>query len=265
MVNFQLSLLRQEAEELRLQKLEEQKEAEERQAQRKEGEGSEEYSKSKRRSSTQLSGQSPLQLIAKELNLSVDEVRTAKKFFDQFDIDGDGFLGKAEFRQLVAAISGVENPEDIEEETLNTKWVEADKDGSECVDFWEFATWYSAHGFLEDLLLSPEQRHIREVARKYDVEFVEVENVKRMFDKFDEDGGGLLEFGEFKILLYRLMKIPAHLEMPSSRVKQFWAEIDLDGSGNVDFEEFLQWYMRSFDLAGGGQLVSPIEHFYKSV
>merc|ERR1711990_1035060 len=76
---------------------------------------------------------------------------------------------------------------------------------------------------------------------------------------------GLLEFNEFKVLLYRLMKIPAHLEMPQSRVKQFWAEIDIDGSGNVDFEEFLQWYMRYFDLAGGGQLISPIEHFYKSV
>merc|ERR1719263_765669 len=85
-----------------------------------------------------------------------------------------------------------------------------------------------------------------------------------MFELFDEDGSGEIEFGEFEKLLYKLMKAPKDAELPASRLQHFWKQIDIDGSGSVCFEEFLQWYIKYFDMKGNAE-ITPMEQFYQSM
>mmetsp|Transcript_103398 Transcript_103398/g.290958 ORF Transcript_103398/g.290958 Transcript_103398/m.290958 type:complete len:156 (+) Transcript_103398:3-470(+) len=140
------------------------------------------------------------------------------------------------------------------------------------LDFLEFAVWYMRHGFSENVLLSFEQREIRAIARKHGLNIVDVEEYKKSFNRFDEDGSGEIEFEEFRALLYFLIKIPNNLDLPESRIRAFWSEAISEDRGAINFEEFLLFYMRYFSStnkkAGNGkgqQHRSVLEEFYRSL
>jgi len=76
------------------------------------------------------------------------------------------------------------------------------------------------------------------------------------------DKSGEIEYDEFKKLLCSLLKVPVHLELPQSRVRQFWTETDLDGGGSIEFEEFLIFYTKFFDASQTGD---PLEDFYRGL
>merc|ERR1712118_140273 len=119
---------------------------------------------------------------------------------------------------------------------------------------------------MEDFLLNEEQRDLRIISRKYEMSLIEVERIKNEFDHGDHDKSGHIDLEEFHEVLYKLLKVPPHLEMPESRVNQFWKEIDQDGSGEVDFEEFLSWYIRYFRNDGSNSNNShQIDSFYKAI
>lgn len=202
--------------------------------------------------------------LARDLNLPLEEVQRLKEIFEEYDADKSGEVDESEFSCLLEKLSQASNDNPIPQEMLRMQWREVDTDGSGGIIFPEFAKWYSAHGFHEEMLLSPNDRLIRNVARKLGFPLMEVERIKKQFDVYDEDGSGEIELAEFERLLYRLLKVPKTEELPASRVRQFWSEIDQDRSGCVDFEEFLCWYTRYFSLDGRAE-VSPIEEFYKSI
>jgi hypothetical protein len=93
----------------------------------------------------------------------------------------------------------------------------------------------------------------------------EVESVHSMFQFVDEDESGEIEFPEFEKLLYKLLKVPKEADLPATRLQHFWKQIDIDGSGSVDFAEFLQWYIKYFDMKGTGHNITPMERFYQSM
>jgi len=49
-------------------------------------------------------------------------------------------------------------------------------------------------------------------------------------------------------------------DIPIKRLSGFWREIDGDGSGEVDFDEFVEWYLKYFNPSGG----EAVNEFYKS-
>lgn len=63
----------------------------------------------------------------------------------------------------------------------------------------------------------------------------EVREFREVFDLVDKDGGGTIEAKEVKELMELL-----GLQPKQSEVEAMIAEIDIDGNGEVDFEEFLQ-------------------------
>jgi Ca2+-binding EF-hand superfamily protein len=211
--------------------------------------------------------------LANELNMPVEDVRFAKWFWDEADTNKNGSVSQFEFQQMLAKMLSHKCEREIPATMLRVGILDADQDGDNELDFEEFAKWFSAHSFMEDVLLSQEQRHLRNISRKYEVSLVEVERIKHEFDHGDHDGSGHIDLEEFHHVLYKLIKVPhdhaGHsLEMPASRVLQFWKEIDQDGSGEVDFEEFLSWYIRYFRNDGSvsnNAESHPIDNFYKSI
>merc|ERR1711879_289396 len=134
-------------------------------------------------------------------------------------------------------------------------------DRSHSLDFSEFALWFSRHAFNENFLLSKDQQEIRKIARQHSLPIPEVERYKSSFDSYDEDESGMIEYEEFEKLLYALIKVPKDLDLPPSRVRQFWLETDEDGSGAITFEEFLMFYTRYFAVSS--ECTCPVETFYR--
>jgi len=208
---------------------------------------------------------------ARDLNCPLDTTKDARSLFDRYatydEMQQIMYLNYQKFGEIVVHILKSTRQELSEhgmKEKIQMSWREADRNKNGQVDFDEFAIWYSSWGFQQELLLSPSKIRCRDFAKEYDLNIADVESVQAKFCHFDEDGSGLIEFREFEKLLYKLMKIPRGQELPANRLKHFWKEIDIDGSGSVDFDEFLQWYIKYFDMKGNSD-VSPIEQLYQSV
>mmetsp|Transcript_130639 Transcript_130639/g.377890 ORF Transcript_130639/g.377890 Transcript_130639/m.377890 type:complete len:564 (-) Transcript_130639:95-1786(-) len=185
-----------------------------------------------------------------------------------FDILTEGELTPKSFAKVLCMMAGVEKVEMLPEGMLSTSFSAADTDDTNNLDFLEFATWYARHGFSENLLLSGAQRRIREIARNHELPIAEVEEYKKAFDHFDEDGSGQIEYDEFVDLLNAMIGVPKHLELPASRVRQFWTETLSEKGGAVGFEDFLLFYTRYFSKVGPGRRDSqhsPLEEFYHAI
>lgn len=185
-----------------------------------------------------------------------------------FDVLAEGELTTDSFAKVLCKLSNVDAVESLPNGLLSSSFYGADSDNTNNLDFLEFASWYSRHGFSESVLLTAEQKRIRQIARKHGLPIVEVEEYKKAFDHFDEDGSGEIEYEEFVDLLNTLINVPKHLELPSSRVRQFWTETVSDKGGAVGFEDFLLFYTRYFSKTGPGKRdskTSPLEEFYHAI
>jgi len=80
---------------------------------------------------------------------------------------------------------------------------------------------------------APVQEHTVEWARE-NLSRAMIDEFKQAFDIFDEDGGGDISTRE----LGRVMKILGQNPSPQ-QLQQIVLEVDQDGSGTIDFDEFL--------------------------
>merc|ERR1719440_306460 len=107
--------------------------------------------------------------------------------------------------------------------------------------------------FNEDVMLqsgdlTDEDLKTREIARELGITFPEIEKVKAVFDKYDEDGSGKMEKDEFRLMMTDLVcvgKLKGQ-EVPRALLEDQWKGVDHDGSGEVDFDEFCEWYFFAY-------------------
>jgi Ca2+-binding EF-hand superfamily protein len=66
------------------------------------------------------------------------------------------------------------------------------------------------------------------------------DKLKETFDRFDIDGNGQIDLGEFRKLLDDLGS-----ELERSGVEVAFDAIDVDENGLIDFEEFALWWESS--------------------
>jgi Ca2+-binding EF-hand superfamily protein len=99
-----------------------------------------------------------------------------------------------------------------------------------------------------DLELSSQELEIREIARNLQIPIPDVEKVKKVFDKYDADGSGQIEKDEFKLMMTDLVCVGKlkGLEVPNGLLEDQWLSVDHDGSGEVDFDEFCEWYFFAY-------------------
>jgi len=198
-----------------------------------------------------------------ETSLAWSKAAQSQLMTEEYDAITDGILTHFGFAKVLCKITNTADPDLLPNGLVQSCFSEADQNESSGLDFIEFALWFSRFGFSETVLLTAEQREIRCIARRHGLPIPEVERYQQTFQKYDEDGSGQIEYDEFERLLYALMRIPPHLDLPASRVRQFWANTDLDGSGSVGFEEFLVFYTRYFEVGSVSQC--PFEEFYRGL
>jgi len=63
----------------------------------------------------------------------------------------------------------------------------------------------------------------------------ELSEFQEIFDMFDKDKGGSIDAEELESLLHSLGKFPS-----TEEVEKLLLQVDADGSGEVDFDEFLE-------------------------
>jgi Ca2+-binding EF-hand superfamily protein len=204
---------------------------------------------------------------AKEMAVPLDGMRTAFSLFRDHAVvprDGslltDGYLTRSNivplFRQMLGEAA------DAEEEGLflDRALKSADKDGNGVLNFHEFAIWYSSHCFVEGFHLDAKEQALRKLARKLGVSATEIDVYKRHFDTFDADSSGSIDAEEFEEVLYMCGNVPRHIGLPTSRINQLWMAADTDGSGEIDFEEFVVFFRKYFQKRDGDR--SGFERYY---
>jgi len=119
-----------------------------------------------------------------------------------------------------------------------------------------------AVNFIGEGLVDADEQERRRLSRFHGVPLNEVEDIHKVFKKYDLDGSNAIEFEEFQELMFQLLGVTERNDYPIERMKQFWANVDLDGGGEVDFEEFLLWFRKYFSSSDGKTMRNPAEAFY---
>jgi len=130
-----------------------------------------------------------------------------RKTFNSVDKDGGGSISREELREL-SKLTGRE----LSEQQLDAALAEMDQDGSGEVDFEEFEVWHKHMGDDEKL-------------------------VREAFESTDVDGSGYLDKWEMETVLMELGMTTTRVELD-----EIMAEIDDDGSGEIEFDEFYKWW-----------------------
>lgn len=189
--------------------------------------------------------------LAKKHHISVDECRDVRQEFNRLDVDKSGSLTLGELSVEIRAKSGLDEDAEIPQYMLTGLLSKAHGEG---INFEEYLTWSIQTAYVEDFVVrDPRDKEMRAVAREQGIHINDVEKVRRVFDKFDTDGSGIIDEHEFIEIVYLLMKVREPADISPQKLKRYWREVDTDLSGHVCFKEFLVWYTK-MQLIGGRKI-----------
>lgn len=213
-----------------------------------------------------------LQRVARHLNVPLEMITNAYDCFARHatapeaepaaprpSLLQEGRLSKEQFKNVVRDLLECVS-EDMIDVLVKEAFRDADKDGSSEINFGDVAVWISSRSFSEVFNLTPEQIKMRDLARQHDVTYAQVEQYKKCFDTFDCDGSGAIDKGEFEALLSKCARLPKGTVLSQHRTQTLWRFADLDGSHELDFQEFLVFYKRYFDGAGFENMYNTTRH-----
>lgn len=189
--------------------------------------------------------------LASQLNIPLDVVKPAAGLFRSllppeqreagFDYLSDGHLSVATVNEMLGDV--VQH-----------------KEASESIAFPQFALLFFTQGFSEGCILTPEERDLRQIARKHCISVPDLDHYKLCFDKFDKEKTGHIPLAGFRELIAALTKVPEGQSLPGNRISQLWLEADQNRNGYLDFEEFVLFYRKYFDDESVGSC--PFATFY---
>ncbi|XP_023016533.1 troponin C, isoallergen Bla g 6.0101 isoform X2 [Leptinotarsa decemlineata] len=147
-------------------------------------------------------------------DLEKDQIRMLKSTFDAFDVDRKGYID-ADMIGTIMDMLGTHVMEEELEEIID----EIDEDGNGEVSFEEFAN--LAARFL-----------VEEEEEEEDTEAIQTE-LKGAFRLYDREGNGFITIEVLREILRELDD-----NLTEDDLDNMVDEIDTDGSGTVDWEEF---------------------------
>uniref|UniRef100_A0A646QI96 Calglandulin n=1 Tax=Hemiscolopendra marginata TaxID=943146 RepID=A0A646QI96_9MYRI len=144
-------------------------------------------------------------------DLTKEQVAMLKKAFDMFDKDKKGFIHTSMVATILRSMG-----QTFEERDLKDLIDEIDSDGSGELEFEEFLT--LAARFVTEEDAEAMQEELREAFRLY-----------------DKEGNGYINVSDLREILRALDD-----SLKEDELDEMIAEIDTDGSGTVDFDEFME-------------------------
>ena len=162
-----------------------------------------------------LSSQNILTVLFNKLNmadqLTEEQIAEFKEAFSLFDKDGDGTITTKELGTVMRSLG--QNPTEAE---LLDMIQEVDADGNGTIDFPEFLTM---------------------MARKMKDTDSE-EEIVEAFKVFDKDGNGFISAAELRHVMTNLGE-----KLTDEEVDEMIREADVDGDGQINYEEFVKMMM----------------------
>ncbi|KAH7693497.1 CRE-TNC-2 protein [Aphelenchoides avenae] len=144
--------------------------------------------------------------------LSSEQIEQFRKYFNMFDKEGKGYIRATQVGQILRTMGQA-----FEERDLKQLIKQFDSDGSGEIEFEEFAamvaTFVVSGGNDEGL-----EEELREAFRLY-----------------DKEGNGYINVSDLRSILRALDD-----NITEDELDEMIAEIDTDGSGTVDFDEFME-------------------------
>ena len=144
--------------------------------------------------------------------LTPQQLEQFKKYFTMFDKEKKGFIHTSQVGQILRTMGQA-----FEERDLKQLIKEFDTDGSNQIEFEEFAA-LVARFILEDDDSGALEEELREAFRLY-----------------DKQGNGYINVSDLRDILRALDD-----NITEDELDEMIAEIDTDGSGTVDFDEFME-------------------------
>lgn len=121
---------------------------------------------------------------------------------------------------------------------------------------------------LKALDVSDDQIALRQLAQKHGMPVNTLEEIYSRFCEVDCDSSGVIEKDEFHLLVLKLHGARDVMDVPRSRLKFFWQEADRNGNGEIDFDEFLDWFWSYFSKETASTFKKThalVETYYSSV
>ncbi|CAG9760683.1 unnamed protein product [Ceutorhynchus assimilis] len=143
--------------------------------------------------------------------LSKEQIQLLKNAFDTFDVEKKGSIGTVMIGTILGML-GVQTTDKMLQEII----AEVDEDGSGELEFEEFVTLASRFMVEEDAEAMQEE-------------------LKEAFRLYDKEGNGYITTSTLKEILKELDD-----KLTSEELDGIIAEIDSDGSGTVDYDEFME-------------------------
>jgi len=144
-------------------------------------------------------------------DLTEDQIQEFKEAFALFDKDGDGTITTKELGTVMRSLG--QNPTEAE---LHDMINEVDADGNGTIDFTEF--------------LSLMARKMKDT----DTE----EELREAFKVFDKDNNGFISAAELRHVMTNLGE-----KLTDEEVDEMIREADIDGDGQVNYDEFVKMMM----------------------
>ncbi|CAH1240748.1 CALM1 [Branchiostoma lanceolatum] len=148
-----------------------------------------------------------------EREIPDDELRAAFRVLDK---NGDGFIDKDEFRALASECAG----DDLTDDELHEFMDEYDGNRDGRFDYEEWKE------IIQELKAGTARQMFNEE---------QIAEFKMAFDMFDADGGGDISTRELGTIMKKL-----GLNVSRDQLQDMIDEVDVDASGTIDFEEFLE-------------------------
>lgn len=164
-----------------------------------------------------------------------------KDLFSKYDDDGSGDLDFSEFSAAIRDDLSV-SEDVLSDGDLKQMFGSIDADGSGEVDATEFSEWL-LHDTPEDIRWRPMKRKFEDTAGSH----VQKVGWSLLFARYDTDGSGDLDFGEFSTAVRSDCGINQDV-VSDEDLKRMFDAVDSDGSGEMDAQEF-QEFIESNSLA----------------
>jgi len=185
-----------------------------------------------------------IMLLAKRSSTTIAKVKKAMEEFRKADENQNGSLSLDEFMDAVRIKFGWSQEQEFPDDFVMTHWKTADANSNLQIDFREYLNWAICTEWSEHAMVPDERdRELRQISRELGLQITDLEFVRRIFDKFDEDKSDTIEENEFRVMICELTSAQASSVSPQL-LKVYWNEVLKAQANHVTFHEFVGWWFQ---------------------